>query len=81
MHHQIGVAPNGAGEVEVIFEGQPEMAKILGSVAGQAHAPEQEHGYRLPFGLALGAVENALHRLLVGLAHWQLIPQPTKRLH
>ena len=40
MHDQIRIAPDGRGEMGVILQGQPEMAKILRRVIGLRHAAQ-----------------------------------------
>ena len=46
MHQQIGVTPNGAGEVGVAFKRQAEMTAVKGRVNGLLHGAQQ-HGVNL----------------------------------
>ncbi|EKY03413.1 hypothetical protein HMPREF9120_02729 [Neisseria sp. oral taxon 020 str. F0370] len=43
MHHQVGVAADGGGEVGVVLVGETEMALVFGFVYGLLHGA-QEHG-------------------------------------
>ena len=40
VHDQIGVAPDGAGEMRVVAQGQPEMAKVFSIVIGLRHGTQ-----------------------------------------
>src|SRR5438876_6134364 len=49
MHNQIGVAPNGTGEMQVICLGQPKMAERLRRVTGAFQTFKQTDLERLLF--------------------------------
>src|SRR5213595_3801698 len=49
MHNQIGVAPNGTGEMQVICLGQPIMAERLRRVTGAFQTFKQSDLERLLF--------------------------------
>src|SRR6267378_2327566 len=49
VHHQIGVTPNGAGEMQVICLGQPIMAERLWRVTGAFQTFKQTDLERLLF--------------------------------
>ncbi len=56
MHHQIGVAANGRGEVRIMIEGKSVMSDVLRGVYGLGHAANGEvlQNILLRFALDLG---------------------------
>ena len=43
VYHHIGVAPDGGGEVGVVFESQTVVPHIVGAVAGSCHTAQGQH--------------------------------------
>ena len=43
MHHEVGVAADGGGEVQVGRRGEAEVADVGGVVGRLAHRPEEQH--------------------------------------
>src|SRR5436305_98229 len=60
MHNQIGVAPNGTGEMQVICLGQPIMAERLRRVTGAFQTFKQTDLERLLFRFSTHSRQPAL---------------------
>ena len=86
VHQQVGVAPDGAGEVRVGLEGQAEVAAVDGGVDGLAHRAQQHHVDLLGVGALLGGLGDALELVRAGLiahaqAHAQRLQVGAQQLH
>ncbi len=80
VHHQVGVAPDGAGEVQVVLEGQAEVPQVLGAVARLLEAAQQQGVDDLRLGLAGRLAQDALQVLRPGVLQVEGVAEAAERL-
>ncbi len=80
VHHEVGVAADGAREVEVALEGEAVMTQVLARVARLLEAPEQERVHELRLRFAGGLLEDGLKVLRLRVLEVENVTQPGKGL-
>ena len=78
MHDQVGIAPDGRGEMGVVPQRQPEMAEILGAVIGLRHRPQGRDVHQLVKFGALGLRQQPIQ--MRGMQHLPLGQREPRRL-
>ena len=64
MHHHVGIAANGRGEVGVVVKCQAIVSDVGGRVDGLGHRADGQDGQQLLLGLAGGLLEHAVDALV-----------------
>ena len=63
VHHQVGIAADGTGEVGVVVECQSVMTDVLGAVLGLHHGSEGNHFHQVAGFCFLGIVQHLVQAL------------------
>ena len=68
VHHHVGIAPDGRGEVRVVGECQPVVADVVGRIVGFGHRADGHRRHGVLFGRALDLFQQFVHLFRHGAA-------------